>query len=84
MLCFVYHSYIPAVALYEAGLVIACLIFLPLGPYPFPAQHHLPRAAEPERNLTLYDTHMYVCKTIFFQTPYQTVDDNANLFFKEP
>ena len=39
-----YHSYVPAFALYDAGLVIACLLVLPLGPYPFPAQLH-PRAA---------------------------------------
>jgi MFS family permease len=32
-----WHSYVPAFALYEVALVVACLIFLPLGPYPFPA-----------------------------------------------
>jgi MFS family permease len=37
-----YHSYLPAFALYEALLVVACLIFLPLGPYPFPAGRHVP------------------------------------------
>ncbi len=34
-----WHSYVPAFALYEVLLVVACLIFLPLGPYPFPAHH---------------------------------------------
>jgi MFS family permease len=34
-----WHSYVPAFVLYEVGLVIACLIFLPFGPYPFPAHH---------------------------------------------
>ncbi len=33
-----WHSYVPAFALYEVALVVACLIFLPLGPYPFPAR----------------------------------------------
>jgi MFS family permease len=32
-----WHSYVPAFVLYEVGLVVACFIFLPLGPYPFPA-----------------------------------------------
>jgi MFS family permease len=32
-----WHSYVPAFAFYELALVAACLIFLPLGPYPFPA-----------------------------------------------
>jgi predicted MFS family arabinose efflux permease len=41
----VYHSYTPAFALYEVLLVIAALIFLPLGPYPFPAQPH-PRLSD--------------------------------------
>lgn len=40
-----YGTYVPAFALYEVLLVIACLIFLPLGPYPFPALHRL--SAEP-------------------------------------
>jgi MFS family permease len=40
-----WHSYVPAFALYEVLLVVACLIFLPLGPYPFPAHH---RRAEQE------------------------------------
>jgi len=34
-----WHSYMPAFAFYEMALAIACLIFLPLGPYPFPAHH---------------------------------------------
>ena len=34
-----YHSYVPAFALYDVGLVVACFIFFILGPYPFPARH---------------------------------------------
>jgi MFS family permease len=34
-----WHSYLPAFALYEVVLAIACLTFLPLGAYPFPAHH---------------------------------------------
>jgi MFS family permease len=34
-----WHSYVPAFALYEVGLLVGCLIFLPLGPYPFPSHH---------------------------------------------
>jgi MFS family permease len=38
-----YHSYVPAFALYEALFVVMCLIFIPLGPYPFPVQQrHAP------------------------------------------
>ena len=40
-----YHTYVPAFALYEVLLVVMCLIFVLLGPYPFPAQHR--RALEP-------------------------------------
>jgi MFS family permease len=36
-----WHSYVPAFALYEVLLIIGCLVFLPLGPYPFPAHHRL-------------------------------------------
>jgi MFS family permease len=36
-----WHSYVPAFALYEVLLVVGCLVFLPLGPYPFPAHHRL-------------------------------------------
>jgi MFS family permease len=32
-----WHSYLPAYALYVVVLAIACVIFLPLGEYPFPA-----------------------------------------------
>jgi MFS family permease len=39
-----WHSYVPAFMLYELALVVACLVFLPLGPYPFPAHHR--RAAQ--------------------------------------
>ncbi len=43
-----YHSYLPAFAFYEFALVAICLIFLPLGPYRFPARHRMaaPHAAE--------------------------------------
>jgi hypothetical protein len=34
-----YHTYVPAFLLYEGLFVVMCLIFIPLGPYPFPAQH---------------------------------------------
>jgi MFS family permease len=34
-----WHSYVPAFALYEVLLIVGCFIFLPLGPYPFPAHH---------------------------------------------
>jgi MFS family permease len=32
-----FHSYIPAFVIFEAMLAVSCLIFLRLGPYPFPA-----------------------------------------------
>lgn len=32
-----WHSYLPAYALYVVVLAVACVIFLPLGEYPFPA-----------------------------------------------
>lgn len=38
-----WHTYLPAFVLYEVVLAVACLIFLPLGTYTFPAQH---RSAE--------------------------------------
>jgi len=44
-----YHSYVPAFALYEALLVVMCLIFVPLGPYPFPAQHRRGKTPAPEK-----------------------------------
>ena len=34
-----WHSYLPAFVLYEVVLAVTCLIFLPLGEYPFPAHH---------------------------------------------
>jgi MFS family permease len=34
-----WHSYLPAFVLYEVILAIACIVFLPLGEYPFPAHH---------------------------------------------
>jgi hypothetical protein len=33
------------------ALVVACLIFLPLGPYPFPA-HHRHTSAEPAEKVS--------------------------------
>ena len=44
-----WHSYVPAFALYEVALVVACLIFLPLGPYPFPAHHRRTFAESAEK-----------------------------------
>jgi MFS family permease len=44
-----YHSYVPAFALYEGLLVVMCLIFLPLGPYPFPAQHRRASTSSPAK-----------------------------------
>jgi MFS family permease len=35
-----YHSYTPAFWLFEAFLVITCLMLAPLGPYPYPARKH--------------------------------------------
>lgn len=35
-----YHSYVPAFTLYEAMLVVICVILLLLGPYPYPARDH--------------------------------------------
>ncbi|HXQ53320.1 MAG TPA: MFS transporter [Stellaceae bacterium] len=32
-----YHGYGPALILFEAALVLTCLLFVPLGPYPYPA-----------------------------------------------
>jgi MFS family permease len=32
-----FHSYIPAFVIFEVMLAVSCLIFLRLGPYPFPA-----------------------------------------------
>jgi MFS family permease len=38
-----YHSYLPIFGVYEVALAITCLLFLRLGPYPFPAP---PRKAD--------------------------------------
>src|SRR5581483_6527010 len=40
-----FHSYTPIFAVYEVMLAITCLIFLRLGPYPYPAGRHAPAAA---------------------------------------
>jgi hypothetical protein len=44
-----YHSYVPAFALYEGLLVVMCLIFVPLGPYPFPAPHRRASPSSPAK-----------------------------------
>jgi len=44
-----WHSYLPAFALYEVALAVTCLIFLPLGPYPFPALRHGPERISAEK-----------------------------------
>ena len=33
------HSYTPAFLVYEVALAVTCLLFVRLGPYPFPAAH---------------------------------------------
>ncbi len=40
-----FHSYTPIFAVYEVMLAITCIIFLRLGPYPYPAGRHAPAAA---------------------------------------
>jgi MFS family permease len=40
-----FHSYTPIFAVYEIMLFITCLIFLRLGPYPYPAGSHQPTGA---------------------------------------
>lgn len=42
-----YHSYGPALLVFEVALLVTCLLFLPLGPYPYPA----PKRAR-ERSIT--------------------------------
>jgi MFS family permease len=44
-----WHSYLPAFVLYEAVLAVACLTFLPLGEYPFPAHPRGDQAQTAER-----------------------------------
>ena len=36
-----FHSYLPIFLVYEVMLVVTCVIFLRLGPYPYPAGHTL-------------------------------------------
>jgi len=40
-----YHSYTPIFVVYEIMLFITCVIFLRLGPYPYPAGDHAPSGA---------------------------------------
>lgn len=40
-----FHSYTPIFAVYEIMLLITCVIFLRLGPYPYPAEDHAPSGA---------------------------------------
>ncbi|HUB94534.1 MAG TPA: MFS transporter, partial [Stellaceae bacterium] len=44
-----YHSYNPAFRFYEVILVIAIILFVPLGPYPYPARHRAASAARVEK-----------------------------------
>jgi cyanate permease len=37
-----FHSYTPVFAIFEVMLAISCLIFLRLGPYPYPAREPAP------------------------------------------
>lgn len=39
-----FHSYVPIFGVYEVMLFITCVIFLCLGPYPYPAESHRPHA----------------------------------------
>ncbi|MBV8889253.1 MAG: MFS transporter [Alphaproteobacteria bacterium] len=43
-----YHSYTPIFVIYEIMLAISCIIFLRLGPYPYPPQEQAPTSAELE------------------------------------
>jgi hypothetical protein len=40
-----YHSYTPIFIVYEIMLFVTCVIFLRLGPYPYPAGGHAPAGA---------------------------------------
>ena len=42
-----FHSYVPIFVLYEIMLAATCLVFLRLGPYPFPAPPRV-AGAKPE------------------------------------
>jgi MFS family permease len=44
-----YHSYVPAFRLYEMILIVPIIIFVLLGPYPFPALHRHAPAARKEK-----------------------------------
>ncbi len=37
-----FHSYRPALIIFEVFLVVTCVLFLPLGRYPYPARHRAP------------------------------------------
>jgi MFS family permease len=40
-----FHSYTPIFAVYEIMLLVTCVIFVRLGPYPYPAGHGAPAAS---------------------------------------
>jgi MFS family permease len=40
-----FHSYTPIFLVYEIMLIVTCVIFLRLGPYPYPAGDHAPSGA---------------------------------------
>jgi cyanate permease len=40
-----FHSYTPIFAVYEIMLFATCIVFLRLGPYPYPAGGHAPAGA---------------------------------------
>lgn len=44
-----YHSYVPIFMVYEVLLVITCLLFIRLGPYPYPAPKYEILPTEPQR-----------------------------------
>jgi MFS family permease len=43
-----FHSYVPIFGVYEVMLFVTCIIFLCLGPYPYPAERHAPAGAAPQ------------------------------------
>jgi len=44
-----FHSYTPIFAVYEIMLFVTCVIFLRLGPYPYPAEEHVARPVPAEQ-----------------------------------
>jgi MFS family permease len=47
-----YHSYVPIFAVYEVFLAITCLLFIRLGPYPYPAPKRDELPGEPQKLVT--------------------------------